>query len=326
MIRNRIGTSGVSISRIGLGCNTFGREIDEEQSFRILDYAFEHEITLFDTAENYGGGQARQYRNQELGVDDVRETSGEMHSSEKILGRWLASRGVRKEVVIQTKVTAAFTASHVAESLDLSLERLQTNYVDIYLLHKYDPSTPLEISMTAMDAAVRSGKTLLVGCSNFNAEQLRSALEISRACNLARFEVIEPIYNLAYREIESDLLPLCQKEKIATTIYSPLGAGFLTGKYRADSPPPVGSRFHVIPAHVDIYFNEKNFRLAESLRSLSERSGVSMARLAMGWVFSNPGIQSVLVGATSTQHIDNALESLNCLPDTLLSEIHSWEL
>jgi 1-deoxyxylulose-5-phosphate synthase len=325
-ITTRIGTRGLEISRIGLGCVTFGREIDEKQSFKILDYAFEHGITLLDTAEAYGGGQARQYRQQQLGVQDVRETTGEMHSSEKIIGRWLASTGLRKDIVIQTKVATDYTPSHVAEALDRSLERLQTDYVDIYLLHQYHAETPLETAVTAMDAAVRSRKVLLAGCSNFDTNQLGSAVELARKHNLAKFEVTQPIYNLARREIEADLLPLCERERIAPIIYSPLGAGFLTGKYRADTLFPKGSRFDVIPAHANEYFSTRNFRLVEALRALSERSGLSMARLAMSWVFSNPAIQGVLIGATTTAHIDNAAESSNGLPDILLDEISRWRL
>jgi len=309
------------VSRIGLGCSNFGREIDEQQSFRILDYAFERGITFFDTAESYGGGQAREHRKQQFGVDDVRETTGEMHSSEKVLGRWLRSRGVCKEVTIQTKVTSDFSCSHVAQALDDSLDRLGIDCVDIYLLHKYDAESPLEEAVIAMDAVRRSGRTLVVGCSNFNAEQLRAAIALSSKSGLVRFEVIQPVYNLVHREIEDDLLPFCQEEHLVVTTYRPLGAGFLTGKYRQDSPVPRGSRFDVIPAHTNVYFSEKNFQIVESLRALSESTGISMARLAMGWVFSNTAIQSVLVGATTTTQIDNAIESCSGLPQALLEEM-----
>jgi aryl-alcohol dehydrogenase-like predicted oxidoreductase len=175
-----------------------------------------------------------------------------------------------------------------------------------------------------MDTAVRERKTVLVGCSNFDANQLRSAVELAQARKLAQFEVTQPVYNLAHREIENDLLPLCERERIATIVYSPLGAGFLTGKYRADIPFPKGSRFDVIPDHAKDYFSEKNFRLIERLQALAERAGLSMARLAMSWVFSNPAIQSVLIGARTPEHIDNAVESLNGLSGILLDEISRW--
>ncbi|MBS1798399.1 MAG: aldo/keto reductase [Acidobacteria bacterium] len=317
-------TSGIAIPRIGLGCATFGREVDEAQSFMLLDYAFERGITLLDTAEAYGGGQARQYRQQYLGIDDVREVTGELHSSEKIIGRWLTSRKLRKEVVIQTKVTSCSTPLHVSEALDRSLERLQTDYVDIYLLHKYDPETPPAVSVSAMDMVVQAQKARTVGCSNITADQLRHCIEHARKNDLAQFEVVQPVYNLARREIELDLIPLCQQEHMAITSYSPLGAGFLAGKYQAGTPFPKGSRFDVIPAHGDEYFSPKNFKLVDALRILSERSGISMTRLAMSWVFSNRAIQCVLIGARTTAHIDNAIQSLESLPDLLLDEMNGW--
>lgn len=320
--RTSIGTNGVTIPRIGLGCATFGREVDEAQSFRLLDYAFERGITLLDTAEAYGGGQARQYRRQYLGIEDVREATGEMHSSEKIIGRWLASRNLRKDIVLQTKVTSCFTP--VSEALDRSLERLQTDYVDIYLLHKYAPETPLDVSVLAMDAVVRAQKARSIGCSNFTANQLHAYIKYARENDLARFEVVQSVYNLARREIELDLIPLCKQEHIAITSYSPLGAGFLAGKYQIDAPLPKGSRFDVIPGHVDEYFNARSFNLVGSLRELSDRSGISMTRLAMSWVFSNQAVQCVLIGARTTAHIDNAIQSLEGLPGLLLDEMDKW--
>jgi len=177
-----------------------------------------------------------------------------------------------------------------------------------------------------MDATIRACKVRAVGCSNFAAEQLQFCIEHARANNLARFEVIQPVYNLAHREIEVDLVPLCNKEHVAITAYSPLGAGFLTGKYQTGSPIAKGSRFDVIPGYTDDYFTEKNFRLISALSTLSQRTGISMARLAMSWVFSNSDVHTVLVGARNTSQIDNALESMNGLPDALLNEISGWDL
>jgi len=320
----RLPMSGVEISRIGLGCATFGRETDEYDSFRILDYAFEHGIRLLDTAEAYGGGQARLNREKSLGIQDIRETTGEMHSSEKIIGRWLRSTGLRSQVVIQTKILNDFSQAHVAAALEQSLERLQSDYVDIYLLHHYDKKTSLETTVEAMDAAVRSRKTLSVGCSNFDASQLKSALELARERKLARFEVIQPIYNLVDRQIEAELLGLSTREQVATVVYSPLAAGFLTGKYRAEAGVPKGTRFDVIPSYSNSYFNESNFKLLEHLRALAERTGLSMARLAMSWVFSNPAVQCVLIGARTVEQIDNAIASHDGLPPALVEEMNSW--
>src|SRR5215831_3313045 len=157
MEQRALGKSGIRASRIGLGCATFGREIPEEAAFRIMDYAVKRNITFFDTAEGYGGGQARQYRKELLGVEDEREVSGEMHSSEKIIGRWLRATGMRNRIVLLTKVTTNFTRQHVREALHASLERLQTDAVDLYLYHSYDPNTPVQESAAAMADALDSG-------------------------------------------------------------------------------------------------------------------------------------------------------------------------
>jgi aryl-alcohol dehydrogenase-like predicted oxidoreductase len=321
-----LGKTPIEVSRVGLGCVTFGREIDEQTSFRIMDYALEKGITLFDTAEAYGGGEAQDYRRRVLGVDDVREVSAESHSSEKIIGRWLKSRRCRDRIILQTKVTKNFVRSHMGEAVDASLERLQTDSIDIYLFHYFDPQTPLEESLAAMTLAIKGGKIRVAGCSNFTAMQLQQALEASERSGLARLEVIQPLYNLLERGIESDLLSLCRQEHVAAVTYSPLAAGFLSGKYTPDrSALPEGSRFYVIPGHADIYFSDKNFRILERLRKMAETFGVPMVRLAMGWVFCNADVTSVLVGARTTAQIDNALMAMEMdFPETWLAEINSW--
>ena len=326
MEQRSFGNTGLTVGRISLGCTTFGREIGEDTCFEIMDYAVENGVTLFDTAEAYGGAQAKDYRRGYLGVDDDREVSGESHSSEKIIGRWLKARGCRDQIVLCTKVTTNHSRSHVAEALDASLERLQTDSVDIYMYHSFDAGTPAEERVGAMDEAVRSGKARFTGCSNYDAGQLRESLEISRRLGLRGFEVIEPNYNLAVRDIEGETLPLCREHNMAVMSYSPLGAGFLTGKYTPDrSAFPERTRFHVIPGHADIYFSDKNFKMVESLRGLSERTGLSMARLAMGWVFQNPAVPTVLAGVRTKAHLDKALaaESMD-FPDEWLAEMNGW--
>lgn len=312
MEQRLLGRTRIWVSRVGLGCVTFGREIDEPESFRILDMALEHGITLLDTAESYGGGQARDRRRQSLQVDDAREVSGEYHSSEKILGRWLKSRSCRDRVVLQTKISSNFTPKHVLAALDASLQRLQTNFVDLYLFHSYDPHTPLELAMEAMTAAIDSGKVRAAGCSNFSGEQLGRALQISRSRGLTRLEVVQPMYSLVAREIESDLLPLCRAEQVGVVSYSPLAAGFLSGKYSPQRASiPKGSRFDISPSHADRYFTPSNFRSLERLRRVAGARRVAMAQMALAWVLRNPEITSVLIGATSPAHVKNAIASLD---------------
>ena len=326
MHKRQLGRSDIEVTHIGLGCVTFGREIGEESSFRIMDYALERGITFFDTAEAYGGGQARDYRRKVLGIDDVREVSAVAHSSEKIIGRWLRARGVRNQIVLETKISTHLTASHIAQAIEDSLERLQTETIDIYMFHSFDPQTPLEESLKAMMEAVRRGKVRALGCSNFTADQLVSALEVSQRLGLPRMEAIQPNYSLAARDIEHDLLPLCRKEQVAAITYSPLGAGFLSGKYTTDRDAfPKGSRFHVIPGHADVYFTERNFRVVELLRKKSEVTGIPLVRLAMGWVLHNPDVTSALVGARTIAHLDNALMAMEMdFPQEWMAEMNGW--
>ena len=316
----------MQVSRLGLGCTTFGREIDEASSGRVMAAALDLGLTLFDTAEAYGGGQAQQYRRSAFGVDDVREITSEMHSSEKIIGRWLKANGHRSRITLQTKVTTNFTKQHVLEAIDASLQRLQTDWIDLYLFHSFDAKTLLEEGLEAMTRAVEQGKIRAGGCSNFSASQIEQSLEISKHGGCRRLEEVQPPYSLVARQIEVDLLPLCEREQIGVVVYSPLAAGFLSGKYQPDRAAiPKGSRFDVIPGHADIYFKEQNFAIVEQLRRKSEEIDVSMVRLAMGWVLQKKSITSVLVGATSVHHLDNAVAAMEMpFPKEWMGEMDGW--
>jgi len=324
--KKRLGRTSIEISRIGLGCATFGREIDESTAFQLMDYAVENGIFFFDTAEIYGGGQSREARRKNLNVDDIREVTTEFHSSERIIGRWLKARGCRNQIVLESKVQTNFTRTHIAEALDASLERLQTDRIDSYLFHRFDSDTPLEEGLEAMTLAVSSGKIQVAGCSNFTAEQLNTALNLSERHGWARMEVTQPHYNLVTREIEKDLLPFCRQQQVTTVGYSPLGAGFLSGKYTPDRDTfPRGSRFHIVPAFADLYFSEEKFRMVEQLRRFSEETGVPMVQLAMGWVLQNTDLTTALIGARCTDHIDNALLAQEMdFPGEWMDEMNRW--
>ena len=327
MEKRRLGKTSIEISRIGLGCATFGREIDEATAFQIMDYAIEKGINFFDTAEIYGGGQSREYRRKYLGVDDVREVSNEYHSSERIIGRWLKARGCRKEIVLESKVQTNFARAHIAEALDASLERLQTDRIDSYLFHSFDSSNPLEEGLEAMTIAVKSGKIRVAGCSNFTAEQLTGALDLSERHGWTRMEITQPHYNLVTREAEKGLLSLCRKRQVTTVGYSPLGAGFLSGKYTPDRNAfPKGARFDVVPAFADLYFTDEKFRVVDQLKKFSEQVGVPMVRLAVGWVLRKTDLTLPLVGARTTAHIDNALLAQEMdFPGAWMDQMDSWE-
>ncbi|MCY4545018.1 MAG: aldo/keto reductase [Gemmatimonadetes bacterium] len=326
MEHRKLGRTDMSISFIGLGCVTFGREIDEENSVAILDYAVENGLDWLDTAEAYGGGNARTYRRDVLKVDDVRETSDVTGSSEIIIGNWMKERGCRDEVAICSKVSSGNRPENIARALQVSLDRLQVDCIDIYELHSPDESVPIDESLAVLDQAVTDGRIRTVGCSNFNASQLQEALDASARHGYARFEVIQPPYNLADPGAQDELFPLCRREEVGVTSYSPLAAGFLTGKYTPDRNDfPRGSRFDVIPGHADIYFNDRNFRNVERLRALSDSRGLPMVRLAMAWAMGHPDVTSVIVGARHTGHLDNAFEALDLRTDTQLrDEMSSW--
>ena len=326
MEHRKLGRTDTSLSFIGLGCVTFGREIDEDASAAILDDAVERGINWLDTAEAYGGGNARTYRRDVLKVDDVRETSDIMGSSEIIIGKWMKARGCRDDVVICSKVSSGNRPENIARALRVSLERLQVDCVDIYELHSPDETVPIAESLAALDEEVSAGRIGTVGCSNFNAAQLREALDTSAREGYARFEVVQPPYNLADPGAQDELFPLCRREEVAITSYSPLAAGFLAGKYTPDRNDfPKGSRFDVIPGHADIYFNDRNFRNVERLRALADTRGLPMVRMAMAWAMGHPDITSVLVGARHAGHLDNAFDALALRADTeLRDEMSSW--
>lgn len=321
-----LGKTGRMMSPIGLGCATFGREIDEEASWRVLDYAVEKGITFLDTAESYGGGNSQQYRIKEYGVKDRREVTLEMNSSENIIGRWMEARGSRNEVTLCTKVSTGASPDNIHKALAASLERLRTDSVDAYKIHSPDPNVPIEESLDALNQEAEAGRIVALGCSNFTADMLRDSLEISRNRGYHRFEITQPPYNLALREYETDLFPLCRREEIAVTTYSPLGAGFFAGKYSAGMETlPSGTRFDIVPGHGDIYFHHRFFEIVERLRAKAEETGIPMVRLAMGWAMSNPDVTAVLAGARKFDHIDNALESFRMdLDPELKAEMSSW--
>lgn len=327
MDQKPLGKTGKTISGIGLGCVTFGREIDEEQSYRIMDYAVEKGITFFDTAEGYGGGNARDGR-LATGINDVRETTGEISSSERIIGTWMKANGIRDQITICTKVGSGGSPENIKEKLTASLGRLQIAQTDVYKMHSPDESVPIAETLCALDAEVKAGRVGCIGGSNYGGAQMREALNASAAHGYARFEITQPIYNLACPEHEVDLFSICEEEEIAVTPYSPLGAGFLAGKYtRGDrSAIPNRTRFDTAPGHIDIYFSDRNFNVVESLRAKSKEIGVSMVRLAMAWAMTHSAVTAVLVGARETRHIDNALEAYDMgLDPDMRAEMSAWE-
>jgi aryl-alcohol dehydrogenase-like predicted oxidoreductase len=297
----QLGRTDLQVSSIGLGCVTFGREIDQQTACAVMDHALERGINLFDTAEAYAAGR-----------------------SEEVIGQWLADRQTRDKVVLATKVAGAQTREHILASAEDSLRRLQTNHIDLFKVHNWDAETPLEETLAALNILVEQGKVRYIGCSNYDADQLAQALKETATLGGARMEATQPNYNLVVRDIEESLLPLCTEQQIGIVSYSPLGAGFLTGKYRREGPLPEGTRFEVMPGHQDIYFKDAYFSVVEGLRAKAATLDRSMVDLALAWVIGQPGITSVLVGARDTAQIDQAFAAeATGLDDELRAELSS---
>lgn len=278
----KLGRTDLQVSSIGLGCVTFGREIDEAASFQVMDRALEHGINLFDTAEAYAQGR-----------------------SEEVVGAWLKERGMRDKVVLATKALPPYGA-RVRETVENSLRRLQTDRIDLYQLHAWDGKTPLVETLAALNRLVEEGKVRYVGCSNHMAWQICKCLWQADLNGWARLESVQPNYNLVMRTIEQELLPFCADQEIGVITYSPLGAGFLTGKHRRNEAPPAESRFALMPGHQPIYYHEHGWRVMEGLRTVADATGRSMSNLALAWVIGQPGVTSVLIGARQTEQVDQA--------------------
>lgn len=281
-----LGNSDLQVSSIGMGCVTFGREINRDTSFEVMDHALERGITLFDTAEAYAGG-----------------------ASETVLGEWIAERKVRERIVLATKVSGTLTRQRVISSAEESLQRLQTDRIDLFQLHNWDDETPLEETLSALTALVDQGKVRTIGCSNWSAWHLCKALLLIQQQDLTPLQSLQPPYNLVQREIEADLLPLCVDQGIGTISYSPLAAGFLTGKYRRDQEVPKGTRFDIIPGHQPIYCTDHGYESLRRLDAVAEQTGRSLVQLALAWVLSRKNITSVLIGARNTTQVDQAFEA-----------------
>ena len=282
----QLGNSELHVSSIGLGSVTFGREIDAETSFSIIDYAMDRSINLIDTAEVYSAG-----------------------GSEKVLGQWLSRSSNRQKVVLGTKIVPPLGRERILQVAEDSLRRLQTDVIDLYQLHAFDADTPLEETMDALNTLVQQGKVRYLGCSNFDAWQICKALWIADVNDLAPMVSVQPNYSLAIRDIESELLPFCADQNIGVTSYSPLGAGFLTGKYTKTWTAPKGTRFDVMPDHWDIYENDTSMRRMEGLRDIAAETDISMVQLALAWAIGQPGITSVLIGCRTLSHIDQAFQA-----------------
>ena len=297
----RLGRTGLKVSRLCLGTMTFGLQIDEAAARSVLDRAAEGGVTFIDTADVYplGGG-----------VDLAGTT-------EDIVGRWL--KGRRHEFVVATKCfgrtgpqawDAGNNRRHIMDAIDASLRRLGTDYVDLYQLHQDDPDTPLDETLRALDDLVQSGKVRYVGCSNFLAYRLARALGRSEALGLARFDSVQPRYNLLFREFERELFPLCLEEGVGVISYNPLAGGMLSGKHGRGQPPAEGTRFTIPNAgtmYQDRYWHQREFDMVDSFQEIATEAGIKPATLAVAWVLSQPAVTAPIIGASRPDQLDDTL-------------------
>jgi len=300
----RLGNTGLLVSKLCLGTMTFGLQSDETASAAIMDRAADGGITFFDTADVYplGGGLSTVGR------------------TEEIVGEWL--RGKREKFVVATKCVgrtgpAAWeqgsSRKHVLTAVESSLRRLGTDYIDLYQLHAPDPSTPIDETLGALDDLVHSGKVRYVGCSNFLAYQVARALGRSEAQAVVRFDSVQPRYNLLFRQIERELLPLCAEEGVGVIPYNPIAGGLLSGKHNAAGPPTEGTRFTLGNAagnYQNRYWHEQEFATVEELRKIAEREGVPLVTLAVAWVLANPAVTAPIIGASRPEQLEASLAAV----------------
>lgn len=301
----QLGGTGMPVSQLCLGTMTFGLQCDEDTSRAILDRSYEAGITFIDTADAYplGGDQS---------------TAGR---TEEIVGRWMAGR--RDDVILATKANAPMSGrrwdrgnsrKHVVEACEASLRRLATDHIDLYQLHSDDPNTPLDETIRALDDLVTAGKVRYVGVSNWAAWRLARSIGVSELEHRVKFVSVQPRFNLLYRAIERELLPLCRAEHLAVIPYNPLAGGLLTGKHQPTTPPPEGGRFSLGTAagrYQDRYWHDAEFEAVEGLKKVADRAGIPLTTLAVAWVLNQPGITAPIIGASRPDQLDAVLAAVD---------------
>jgi aryl-alcohol dehydrogenase-like predicted oxidoreductase len=297
-----LGKTGLKVSELCLGAMTFGRECDEGLSHRILDRFAEVGGTFIDTADVYSRGR-----------------------SEEIVGTWLQTRD-RDDVVLATKVRFGtddaanrrpnrfgLSRKHIMAEVEASLSRLRTDYIDLYQVHMWDPATPLEETLSALNDLVRAGKVRYIGASNYSGGQLQRAVDMSRANGWEPFTCLQALYNLLDRELEWELLPIARAAGLGVLPWSPLRGGWLTGKYRRGmTAPPAGTRIEIADAEGwsetwERYASEFTWKVIDTLSAIGEERGKEPAQVALNWLLRRPGVTSPIIGARTMAQLESNL-------------------
>ena len=288
-----LGDTGLMVSELCLGCMTFGREADEGDSRKIVDRFLDAGGNFLDTADVYSKGL-----------------------SEEITGR--AIKAVRDDVVLATKVffpmgegpnDIGLSRKHVTQGCEDSLRRLGTDYIDLYQVHCWDGVTPLQETLSALTDLVRSGKVRYIGVSNFTGWQLMRSVRVSEANGLERFACLQPQYSLVERNIEREVLPVCVEEGLGVIPWSPLGGGFLSGKYRRGEKPPQGSRISEAVESMEEYWDrratERNWATLDVVGRISEELGKTYAQISLNWLLRQDGVTAPIIGARTLEQLED---------------------
>jgi 1-deoxyxylulose-5-phosphate synthase len=298
----RLGTSGLKISRLCLGCMTFGSSkwrpwvLDEEASLPFFKKAVEAGINFFDTADMYSGGE-----------------------SERVTGKALKEYARRDDVVIATKVfnpmgpgpnDKGLSRKHIFDAIDRSLSRRGVDHVDLYQIHRFDPETPVEETLEALNDVVRAGKARYIGASSMYAWQFMKMLAVSRANGWTPFISMQPQYNLVYREEEREMLPLCRDQGVGVIPWSPLARGFLAGG-RAKAGEGDTERARSDEFAPRLYYREADHAVVDAVEAVAKGRGVSNMQVALAWVLKNPAIAAPIIGTSKAHHLDDAVAALS---------------
>ena len=301
----QLGLSGLQVSAIGLGTNNFGRRLDAAATETVVHAALDAGVNMIDTSNSYGDGQ-----------------------SEEFIGR--ALKGRRNEAVLATKVSsrvsqgpnnAGNSRKHIYDQVDMSLRKLRTDYIDLYQIHWWDPNTPIEETLRALDELIWAGKVRYAGCSNFAAWQVCESHWTAKTLGINGFVSMQPHYSMLYRKPEEEMIPFCEKYGIGILPYYPLENGFLTGKYRRDQSAPDGTR---LAENDRGALTSRNFDILEGLEGFAAERGHTILELAFAWLLASPMVSSVIAGATRVEQVEvNATSAAWSLTADELEEVNA---
>jgi aryl-alcohol dehydrogenase-like predicted oxidoreductase len=316
MNKRQLGKSGLEVSPLCFGGNVFGWTVDEKTSFELLDAFVSAGFDFIDTADVYS-----------------RWASGNKGGeSEAIIGEWMKQRGNRDKIIVATKLgmemgpdKKGLAKSYILRSVEDSLRRLQTDYIDLYQSHQDDPETPLEETLEAYAQLIEQGKVRAIGASNYSAERLAESLKVSEQNRFPRYESLQPLYNLYDRaDYEKELEPICREKGLGVISYYSLASGFLTGKYRSEEDLSKSVR----GKGVKKYLNERGFRILKALDEVASQHDSTPARIALAWLIARPGITAPIVSATSLEQLNDLVEATKLELDQssieLLNQASAW--